>query len=88
MLKLRKPSSGCQFCNDDDFARRHMLEDEILFEIAEKCTEMLAQATPGYSQHLGEIHRLLVRFRELDDEMARTKRVIADLQAIEAEMSS
>lgn len=90
-MKLRKDNAGCRFCNDEEFAVRHTLEDEVL-------TNMLAWAVDaakrrhatGMTPNLNMMDRLeeiLLHFRSLDDDTKQAQRAIKDLKAIERSLA-
>lgn len=92
MLKRKQPQGGCQFCNDEDFARRHMREDEILNEIATLANELVreyhATASHSLKQKLDRISLMLQQFKELDNEMEQVKQAAKSLKVIEEELSA
>lgn len=91
-MKLNKAGSGCQFCEDEDFARRHMREDELLNKIATLANELVREyystASLNLRLKLDGIQLMLQQFKELDNEMEQVKQATKSLRAIEEQLST
>lgn len=99
-MKFKNVRSECRFCNDDEFAQRHIMEDELLNDIASLAADLVNEwsaqtgrlAGGRLSSHaittIEKISEALVRFKSLDTELDQAKRAVRDLKAIERDLSS
>lgn len=92
MLKRYERREGCKFCQDEEFAVRHVMEDDALIEVAAAAVQVVLERKLSGARLISpdtwmRLERALNEFRNLDNEEKELKRVVSSLKRVEQELS-